>query len=168
MMHWYVVHTQPNAEAKAVRHLKTQDFDCFLPRVVETKRSGRQSRTAFAPLFPRYLFVRFDLDQKRWRAINGTRGVISVLTNGCLPAAVPVGIVEALLEKCDRQGVTSLASLGLITKGKKVRITSGAFTNQIGDVSDIFAEKDNRILVLLTLLGVNTAVQLPSYAVEAA
>ena len=78
MIRWYVVHTQPQAEEKACWHLATQGFECFLPRVVGIKRHARRVQPVLAPLFPRYLFACFDLDATRWRAINGTRGVVAV------------------------------------------------------------------------------------------
>jgi transcription antitermination factor NusG len=49
-----------------------------------------------------------------------------------------------------------------------VRITSGAFSGQTAKVKEIFAEKRNRVHVLLTLLGAAAELQLPSFGVEAA
>jgi transcriptional antiterminator RfaH len=168
MTRWYVVHTQPRAEARALWHLETQGFNCFLPRVVELRRHARQVNPVLAPLFPRYLFVRFDLDMTRWRAINGTRGVISLLANGPSPLPVPHGVIEALLARCDRRGAAPLAALGVFTKGLKVRIKSGAFKGQTGEIAEILPRGSDRVHVLLTLLGAQSELRLPAYAIEAA
>ena len=54
MTRWYVVHTQPQAEAKALWHLENQGFDCFLPRIAEAqcvtpaKSSARSFRSSRA------------------------------------------------------------------------------------------------------------------------
>ena len=168
MMRWYVVHTQAHAEAKALWHLTNQGFHCGLPRVLELTSHARQTRPVLVPLFPRYLFVRLDLDETRWHAINGTRGVVGLLANGPHPLPVPHGLVEMLLAKCDSRQVISLAAIGVFTKGLRVRIKSGAFSGQMGEVMETFAEGRDRVRVLLTLLGTETELQLPCYAFEAA
>jgi len=167
MMRWYVVHTQPRAEAKALWHLDNQGFHGFLPRVVELRRHARKAQEVLAPLFPRYLFVRFDFDAVRWRAINGTRGVVGLLANGPRPLAVPQGVVESLLAMCDGRGAASLSAMGVFTRGLKVRIKSGVFGGHTGEVADIFAGGADRVRVLLSLLGTQTELDLPAYAVEA-
>jgi transcription antitermination factor NusG len=70
MMRWYVVHSHAQAEASALWHLTNQGFLCFLPRVPQFRSHARQTRLMRVPLFPRYLFVRLDLSETRWRAIN--------------------------------------------------------------------------------------------------
>ena len=172
MSRWYVVYTQPKSEAKAVWHLRNQNFVCLFPRVLETRNHARQAETVLVPLFPRYLFVQLDLTLSRWRCINGTRGVVKLLANGLDPIAVPDGIIEALITKCDKRGVTSLATLDLFSKGRKVRIKTGPFEGQLGEVTRNLTTVDaygyHRVGVLLTLLGAQSELQLPSYAIEAA
>jgi transcriptional antiterminator RfaH len=168
MTRWYVVHTQSHAEARALWHLTNQGFECFLPRFIELRHHARQVKPALVPLFPRYLFVRLDLDATRWRAINGTRGVVNLLANGTEPLPVPHGVVESLLAKCDPRGATPLAAMGVFARGRRVTIKSGMFQGQTGEVTEVFADERDRVHVLLTLLGAVTRVQLPSYAIEAA
>jgi transcriptional antiterminator RfaH len=168
MSRWYVVHTQPQAEARALWHLRNQGFHCFLPRIVGLRRHARQVMRVLVPLFPRYFFVRFDLDVTSWRAINGSRGVVNLLTDGTRPLAAPVGAIESLVVKCDPQGVASLNVMGVFSAGRNVRIKSGAFAGQVGSITKILSEGSERVGVLLTLLGADTELQIPSYAIEAA
>lgn len=168
MTRWYVVHTKPRAEAKAVWHLQNQGFQYFMPRIRALRKHARKVTTVLAPLFPHYLFVRLELNAVRWRAINGTRGVVRLLTDGSLPSPVPTGVVETLLTKCDRQGAVPLTAMGLFAKGLKVRIRSGSFAGQTAEINELFAEESDRVRVLLTLLGAEAELQLPSYAIEAA
>lgn len=168
MTRWYVVHTQARAEERAVWHLQKQGFECFLPRVRTIRTHARKVTLVTTPLFPRYLFVRFEVGVSRWRVINGTRGVVRLLDNGKFPLAVPCGLVENLLEKCDRQYTVPLAAMGMFTRGLKVRIKSGAFSGQTAEINEIFAEGRDRVHLLLTLLGAQAELRLPSYAIEAA
>ena len=166
MMRWYVVHTQARAEEKAFWHLRNQGFHCFLPRIVELRRHARQAKAVLASLFPRYLFVRLDLDSTRWRTINGTRGVVRLLADGERPLPLPTGAVEMLLNKCDGRGALPLTAMGLFARGLKIRIKSGLFSGQSGEIADIFAQGRDRVTVLLTLLGAQAELELPSYAIE--
>ena len=50
---WYVVHTHPRAEAKALLNLDRQGFSCYLPRYLKRRRHARRLDTV-AAVFPRY------------------------------------------------------------------------------------------------------------------
>ena len=52
MNRWYIVHTQPQAETKALWHLENQNFRCLYPRVLEVRHRARQAKAVLAPLFP--------------------------------------------------------------------------------------------------------------------
>ena len=168
MKRWYVVHTQPRAEDRAQWHLENQGFDCFVPRCRKTRRHARKSYTVVEPLFPRYLFAHFDTDASRWLAINGSRGVVALLTDGTRPLPIPGDIIEKLMAETDEQGVTPLTSLGIFWKGRKVRIKSGPFAGQMGEVAEMLAKGRDRVHVLLSMLGVQASMQLPSYVLETA
>lgn len=168
MMHWYVAYTQARAEERAAWHLTNQGFCCFVPRIRTLRKHARTVTPVLAPLFPRYLFVQFEGDIARWRAINGTRGVVHLLSNGRFPLAVPFGVVETLLDKCDSQCAVPLTAMGFFTVGRKVRIKGGAFSGQTAEINEVFAEGSDRVRVLLTLLGAQTELRLSSCAIEAA
>lgn len=168
MKRWYVVHTHLRAEDRAQWHLRNQGFDCFVPRCRKTRRHARKTDTVLEPLFPRYLFAHFDADVSRWLAINSSRGVVALLSDGSRPLPVPDGVIEALLAETDEQGVTPLTSLGMFWKGRKVRIKSGPFAGQIGEVAEVLAKGRDRVHVLLSMLGVQTSMRLPSYVLETA
>lgn len=165
---WYVVYTQPRSEDRAAWHLQNQGFNCFLPRFLKTRSHARKKDTVLEPLFPRYLFVKFDADISRWRSINGSRGVVSLLTDGVRPLPVPDSFVERLRTECDETGITSLDRIGVFAKGSCVRVTSGPFVGQVGEVADVLDKGIDRVRVLLRLLGVETCMQVPAHALETA
>jgi len=167
-MRWYVVYTQSHAEVRALRHLERQGFNCFLPRVRVLRRHARKIESVLAPLFPRYLFVQFELDLTRWRAINGTHGVVRLLASGPRPIPVAPGMVETLITQCDAQGAASLPAIAMFMPGVKVRLKGGAFAGQTAEVSEPFMRGKDRVQVLLHFLGVQAKLQVPPYALEAA
>ena len=168
MRRWYVVHTQTQTEKRALWHLQNQGFECFLPSVRSLRRHARKVEHVLAPLFPRYLFVRLDLDSTPWSAINGTRGVVRLVANGFRPTPVPEGVVEDLQARSDMHGIISLSSFSLFVKGQGVRIKDGIFAGLSGHVAETLEMGRDRIVVLLSLLGTQVRVPLPAYAIEAA
>jgi transcriptional antiterminator RfaH len=166
MMGWYVVHTLPRAEARALCHLQNQGFRCFLPQLRTLRRHARKIEPVMAPFFPRYLFVEFDATAVRWRCINGTRGVVGLLTDGTNPLPVRHSVVESLRQQSDDTGAVSLSALGLFTQGVKVRITAGALAGQVGRLGKLSAH--DRVVVLLDFMGAQASVQMPAYGIEAA
>ena len=168
MERWYVVHTQARAEDRAQWHLRNQGFDCFVPRCRKVRRHARKTDTVLEPLFPRYMFARFDMDASRWLAINSSRGVVSLLGDGKRPLPISDDFVEKLMADTDEQGATPLTALGVFWKGRKVRIKTGPFAGQMGEVAEVLAKGRDRVHVLLSMLGHQTGMQLPTYALETA
>ncbi|MGE0457319.1 MAG: transcription termination/antitermination protein NusG [Bauldia sp.] len=149
---WYVVQTQPNREGLAETHLRRQAFETFQPLQRRTTRHARQFRTREAPLFPRYLFVAFDIGRDRWRSINGTLGVVRLLTAGNAPLAVPRGTVEQL--QAEGLEANPISGLG---PGQPVRVNSGPLAGLVGRLMKLDAT--GRVEVLLQLLGGEVLLQ---------
>ena len=80
-MHWYVIRTKPHQERQAEFHLRQLSVETFLPLLRHNKRIRRQEKTVVEPLFPRYLFARFDIND-RYRAVNYARGVLKIVEIG--------------------------------------------------------------------------------------
>ena len=122
MMRWYVAYTQPNGEWKAVAHLRRQGFEAYLPLCRAIRRHARRKEVVRRPLFPRYVFVGFDLAADRWRAVNGTIGISRLVCRGERPAALPDDMVATLRAREDAEGVVSLTSLVLFDPGARLRV----------------------------------------------
>jgi transcription antitermination factor NusG len=146
---WYAVHTLPFAETRAEAQLRNQQFFTFLPRRQKTIRHARKLRTIIAPFFPRYLFVAMDLSRDRWRSVNGTFGVSSLIMAGDLPCPAPHGVDESMLAVADTDSVLQLRSN--LKVGAAVRLAAGPFAEQLGILDRL--DDSGRIRVLLNLFG---------------
>lgn len=158
---WYAVKCQPNREVLASAHLRNQDFQVFLPRSQRVRRHARKVDVVLAPFFPGYLFVRLDLTRDRWRCVNSTHGVSNLVMQGGIPAAVPAGIIEQLQARCDDRGVLDMDVQ--LKPGQPVRILTGALADFVGELE--CQDADDRVRVLLTILGKPTSVALPRISV---
>lgn len=155
---WYVAETLPRAEAQAERQLSRQGFSALCPRFRKLRRHARRTEQVLAPLFPGYVFVRFDQQRDAWRAINGTIGIRRLVgADTRSPQPLPGAVMEALLDRCD-QGVVSCA-MPDIQPGKEVRIVSGPFTDLLATITSL--DDKGRARILLDILGNRTAVRIP-------
>lgn len=162
---WYAVHTQVNAEAKAMWHLGNQGFEAYLPRYSKQRRHARRVEQVTMPLFPRYLFVRLDVETQQWRSINGTVGVAYLLTNGERPLAVGEDVISAVRAREGEDGLVRLAS-AIFAKDQLVRVAEGP----LADTEGLFQEMSDgqRATLLLTLLGRSVRVTVPLAKIIAA
>jgi transcriptional antiterminator RfaH len=162
---WYVVRTQSRAEEKAMQHLTNQGFVTYLPRYRRRVRHARRNEIVLRPLFPGYLFVNLDPDRCRWRSINGTVGVREILTNGDTPLAVPDRIIDEIRAREDETGVVKLVA-PTFARGQVVRLLEGP----MADMNGLFEEMrdENRVVLLVSLLGRKVRMQVPVAAVAAA
>lgn len=166
-MTWYVVHTQPSKELLAKQNLESQGYAAYLPRFQKISRHARQFKQVLAPLFPRYLFVGFDADSTSWRSITGTRGVSYLLmSQDTKPAQVPSHVIEHLKSQEIKEGIVPIQSLHAFTQGEKVRILEGVFKDHLA-ICGAF-DDHNRVQLLLSFIGREIKMTLPTYAVEAA
>jgi transcriptional antiterminator RfaH len=162
---WYVVHTRPRAEVKAVQNLVRQGFTCYLPRYLKRRRHARRVETVAAALFPRYLFVDLDLATQQWWPIRSTFGVADLVYNGGQPAPISSDIIQAIKQREDERGFVTLLRKPRFAPGDTVRIVDGVFSACLG-LFEGMADRE-RVAVLLDLLGRKVRVVMDEEAVAA-
>jgi transcriptional antiterminator RfaH len=160
---WHVAQTHIHAESKATQHLIRQGFEVYLPRYLKRRRHARRVETVAAPLFPRYLFVAVTPTQ-RWHSIHSTVGITRLVVNGDVPAVLPAAVIEGLKGREDAKGFIRLERR--FAPGDKVRVCDGAFCDFLGLFEDISG--DDRVAILLDLLGRKVRVVLDRAMIEAA
>jgi len=146
---WFVVHTQPHAEMRVVANLLRQEFRPFCPLVAKTIRHARKVTQTHAPLFPNYLFVSLDVSRDRWRSVNGTFGVVRLLTYGDVPLPVPKGVVESIEARLNAEGAIDWSAS--FAYGQAVRICDGPFADFVGRIEHL--DGTGRVCILLDLMG---------------
>jgi transcriptional antiterminator RfaH len=163
---WYAVYTRPREEFKALGHLQRQGYQVYLPRYATKIRHARKSVRVVRPLFPRYLFVRLNLAAEGWRSIRSTIGVTDIVCFGDQPAPLPSGVIEALQSQEVVGGFIQFADQNSFKPGDSVVVLKGPFARQLGRCDG--ASDNERVAILLDLLGRKVRVVLDVEAVEAA
>lgn len=153
---WIVARTKSLQESKAEINIKRQGYSAVLLRC-EDEDTGRIS-----PLFPGYIFV-FAPD--RWQWLCSTYGILDVvLGSGGAPAQLPLGQMEELQRRTNVRGYVPV-SRHKFAVGQRVRITEGSFWDRVGLYQ---ATAQDRIFILLELLGRTVKVTVPERFVEVA
>ena len=122
MNFWYAVNTKPRCEAIARASLDLHGVEVFLPMLSERKVFRGECRPTTSPLFPRYLFAKFDVSSQL-RAVAYARGVKSVVTFGSGPSMVDESIIHAI--RSQFTGEVIELSEDQFSPGQVVRIQAG-------------------------------------------
>lgn len=95
-MNWYCLQTRPLKEVQTANYLaETLGLETYFPRLKREKVIRRVRRAIIKPLFPRYLFCRFD-PAFQYRAARYAPDVIDVVRFGEGPAIVQDAIIQDL------------------------------------------------------------------------
>ena len=151
---WFVLKFKPNSHDQATRNLNRQGFETFLPLYDTTSRKLSRFINTSKPLFPGYMFIRFDKAESGWHKINNTYGVSHLITFNSIVKPIPSRFVYNLMKRYDLSG--KLLPIQKLKKGDPVTVSSGPFTNFIATVEKY--EDDQRIWVLMDLMGRKTKI----------
>jgi transcriptional antiterminator RfaH len=120
-------------------------------------------RNALAPLFPGYIFVILDLSRDRWRSVNGTTGVATLLMGVEQPMPVPVGVVEAMISRIESSG--AIRPDHELEVGETARILSGPFAETLCRIERL--DDRGRVRVLLEIMGGHVVAQVDGSSLRA-
>lgn len=173
-MGWYVVETELKRETVAQDCIHELGLETFLPQMRRIKRSHHRFANPYLTIFPRYLFVQFDLaaDKFVWPAIRRQRGVRSILGRNLgsegelLPTAVRPEDFQRLQELAADMMQEPLPTNGRpkpLPKETVVHILWGIMAGKCGKI-----EFDNGIRadVLLSAAGLVSKITLPRELIE--
>jgi transcriptional antiterminator RfaH len=168
MSSWYAVQSRSHCEARVFSHLTQKSIPAFLPfmEVVHYYPTRRIKR--LEPLFPGYLFARFEMadgNPELWNAVRWTPGVKMILSIDGAPVPVPNGVIEAIQAR--------VQDLGFVRPGfrfaanDRVVIRRGPLAG-LEAVFDRPLSRSGRVRVLMRLLGQERAVQVDTADLELA
>jgi transcription antitermination factor NusG len=154
---WIVVRTRGGRESWALENATRQQFECYLPKILERVTINDQKLCVARPLFPSYMFVFAD----RWRVLLSTFGVVGIIMRGSEPESLPTRVINILREREGSDGIITLPKPEAVLGPKsKVQILKGPFQGHVGVVASM--RPHERARVLLDFLGRKTDVLIAS------
>ncbi len=149
-MNWYCLHTRPLKEVHVESYCRgSLGLETYFPRIKQHRTIRRVRRVVVSPLFPRYLFVRFD-PALSYRAARYCPEVINIVHNGNTPAIVEDSLINELKGWVD----TELDNLSLrpsLRPGDPVQIVGGPMQGVSAVILRASDEQD-RVTILLSIL----------------
>ena len=136
---WYVIHTYSGYEnkVKTTLELKVQSMGLqdvisriLVPLEDEIDEKDGVKKVVKRKIFPGYVLVEMEVNDRSWYVVRNTPGVTVPLSDS---------EVEHILKS---QGLDKKPSINIdVEVGETVRITSGAFEDKLGVITELNPEK---------------------------
>jgi len=158
--YWYAVHTRRHHENIVVNILKAKKIETYLPLVEERRCWAHRSKVVKVPLFPNYLFARFD--ESRRLDVIIVKGVIQIVGTVYGPSAIPDGQIKAVQTMLKTE--VQKDAYPFLVKGTFVRVKQG----QLKGLEGVLLRKGDihRFVVCLPVLGQSIGVEINASALE--
>ena len=157
---WLAIQADLRKEKIAAAHLEFKGYQVYVPLYRKQKRwSDRLVQVDF-PLFPGYLFCRFD---SKCLPIVTTPGVVSILGCGGRPEPIPEGEIAAIQTML--QSGLPVGPHAYLRDGERVRINKGPLKGVDGLL--VRSKSNLKVVVSVELLQRSVAVELDREAVNA-
>lgn len=151
---WYAIQTRTQYERIVSRALEDKGYEQFLPMFRRRRRLRGEIREVEEPLFPGYVFGRFDVNRRL--PILVTPYVNKIVGVGKVPLPVEDREIEAL--QSIGQSGRSAGPWPYLKAGQWVRINGGAMQDLEGILVEV--RKKHRLVVSVTLLERSVAVDI--------
>jgi transcription antitermination factor NusG len=158
---WFALQVRTRQEASVAQQLNGQGYERFLPLYKLRKRWSDRIKEVNTPLFPGYLFCRFNPQDRL--PILKTPGVIQIVGFNNGPTAV---------DEAEIRSIQTLVTAGVphqpwpfLAAGDRVRIESGPLLGLEGILIDV--KRSHRLVLSVTLLQRSVAVEIDSALITA-
>lgn len=164
---WYVLHTYSGYENKVKKNLETRIetmglennvFAIQIPTetVTEIKEGGRRVESD-KKVFPGYVLVRMELDDRSWAAVRNTPGVTGFVGSQGSPAPLTREEYNKIMKRTSPEAPKKTSSN--LEVGQTIKVVSGPLSDFDGVVSEVNAES-GKVKVLVSIFGRETPVEL--------
>lgn len=151
---WYAIRVRSKFERAVSLALSGKGYDEYLPLYHSRRTWSDRSKDLDLPLFPGYLFCRFDVQVRL--PILTTPGVVSIVGTGKTPVAISDREIDGI-QTMVRSGLHLQPWPGLVV-GSRVVIETGPLKGLEGIALDV--KKKYRLFVSVPLLQRSVSVEI--------
>ena len=164
---WYVLHTYSGYENKVKAALETRIetmglenniFGIEIPTqvVAEIKDGGKRVESE-KKVFPGYVLVRMELDDRSWAAVRSTPGVTGFVGSRGNPAPLTREEYNKIMKRTSKETPKKVSTN--LEAGMVVKVSSGPLADFDGVISEVQPEA-GKVKVLVSIFGRETPVEL--------
>ena len=169
---WYVIDTYSGYEKKVKDNLERKVRSMGLENVIERilvpeedeidVKDGRK-RTVRRKIYPGYVFVEMEVNDRSWYVVRNTPGVTGFVGSATKPVPLEPQEVRRILKS---QGIEKEVRPQISVEiGEQVRIISGPFDNFYATITEINNEKGT-LKGLIDMFGRETSVEVDYSQIE--
>lgn len=159
---WYAAHTRSNFEKRVAAELEAKGVEPYLPAYPEIHQWKDRRKRVEVPLFPGYVFVRFNDSPGSRLAVLRTAGVLRLLGRGGALDAVDEFELEAV-RRLLQSNARCLAH-PFLREGARMRIKRGALAGVEGILTRL--KNQSRLVISVSLVAQSVAVEVDAADVE--
>ena len=157
---WWAVHTKSRQEKKLMRQLQQLGIGFYGPLIARRRRAADgRVRTSHVPLFPGYVFVRGNEEQRRL-AIHSNCVARTIEVHDRLQLIRDLQQVKRLIDTGAR-----LTPESMIEAGQRVRVTAGPLAGIEGVVKK--RHNGDHLIVVVGFLQQGASIAIADFQVEA-
>jgi transcription antitermination factor NusG len=132
-MQWYALHVRSRHEKTVHAQLEAKRQNVFLPLYSTKKKWADRWQVVSLPLFPGYVFCRFDVAARY--SVLATSGVIDIVRFGSDFAAIEDSEIDTL--QLISKSRLALEPYPQLVRGQRVTMTDGPLNGIVGTVTAI-------------------------------
>lgn len=170
---WYVLHTYSGYEQKVKDALETRIemmglegsvFKIEIPKetVSEIKDDGTRKKSE-KKIFPGYVLVKMEMDDRSWAAVRNTPGVTGFVGSQGNPAPLSRDEYNKIMRRASVD--TPKKTTTTMEVGQAVHVCSGPLKDFDGNVAEVMPDA-GKVKVMVSIFGRETPVELTFDQVE--
>lgn len=150
---WFALRVRSRKESLVASQLGGQGYECFLPTYKSVRKWSDRVKELDQPLFPGYLFCRFDYQNRRPLVV--TPGVIQIVGIGKTPTAIADDEIGAI-QLAQASGLPS-QPWPYLKVGEQVRVNYSTLSGLEGILVNF--KGNHRVILSVTLLQRSVAME---------
>ena len=171
---WCVIHTYSGYENKVMatleRKVKSMGLETVINRILvpvedEIDVKDGKKRTIKRKIYPGYVFVEMEVNDRSWYVVRNTPGVTGFVGSVTKPIPLEPEEAKRILKS---QGIDDSEPKKInihVEVGEQVRITAGPFKDYVATVTEINEEKGT-LKGLIDMFGRDTSVEVDYSQIE--
>jgi transcription elongation factor/antiterminator RfaH len=150
---WYALQVRSRKEGYVASQIQGQGYECLLPTYKSVRKWSDRMKEIEQPLFPGYLFCRFDFQNRR--PVTTTPGVLQIVGYGRTAVSVSDEEIQALqLAVASEMPKQPWPYLEV---GQRVRVNYGTLSGLEGILVNV--KGNHRVILSVTLLQRSVAME---------
>jgi transcription termination/antitermination protein NusG len=159
---WYAVQTRSNFEKVVCAELENKGVENYCPMLREVHQWADRQKAVELPLFPGYVFTRFQDSGRTRRLVLHTAGAVKILGNRDTIEPVADSEIESLQKLLKTRGACSTHPF--LREGARVRVKRGSLQGVEGIL--VRVKNETRLVLTVTLFCKSVSTEINARDVE--